>query len=94
MLEDRQGNLWIGSPGVGLLRFDRQKRSFVRYRHDPADPNSLAEENVMTLFRGSRREHLDWPARARSESLLNGVRLHSKHFVVGSGPPKVCQSIS
>jgi ligand-binding sensor domain-containing protein len=51
MLEDRQGNLWIGSPGAGLLRFDRQKHRFVRYRHDPADPNSLAEENVTTLFK-------------------------------------------
>jgi signal transduction histidine kinase/streptogramin lyase len=49
MLEDRQGNLWIGSPALGLLRLDPQRRCFVRYRHDPADPNSVAEEHVIAL---------------------------------------------
>jgi signal transduction histidine kinase/ligand-binding sensor domain-containing protein len=49
MLEDRHGNLWIGSPALGLLRLDPQRRGFVRYRHDPADPNSVAEERVIAL---------------------------------------------
>jgi ligand-binding sensor domain-containing protein/signal transduction histidine kinase len=50
MVEDRQGNLWIASPGVGLLRFNPQERRFVRYRHDSSDPNSVAEDSVMALF--------------------------------------------
>jgi len=49
MLEDRHGNLWIGSPALGLLRLDPQRRCFVRYRHDPADPNSMAEDHVIAL---------------------------------------------
>jgi ligand-binding sensor domain-containing protein len=49
MLEDRHGNLWIGSRGLGLLRLDPQRRCFVRYRHDLADPNSVAEDNVIAL---------------------------------------------
>jgi ligand-binding sensor domain-containing protein/signal transduction histidine kinase len=50
MLEDRHGNLWIGSPALGLLRLDPQRRCFVRYRHDPADPNSVAEDHVVALI--------------------------------------------
>ena len=49
MVEDRHGNLWIGSPALGLLRLDPQRRCFVRYRHDPADPNSVAEDHVIAL---------------------------------------------
>ena len=49
MLEDQHRNLWIGSPALGLLRLDPQRRCFVRYRHDPADPNSVAEDHVIAL---------------------------------------------
>jgi ligand-binding sensor domain-containing protein/signal transduction histidine kinase len=49
MLEDRYGNLWIGSPALGLLRLDPQRRCFVRYRHNPDDPNSVAEDHVIAL---------------------------------------------
>jgi ligand-binding sensor domain-containing protein/signal transduction histidine kinase len=47
--EDRHGNLWIGSPALGVLRMDPQRRCLVRYRHDPADPNSVAEDHVVAL---------------------------------------------
>lgn len=50
MLEDRDGNLWIGTFSDGLLKFDRAHRRFVRYRHDPANPNSLPEDRITTLF--------------------------------------------
>jgi ligand-binding sensor domain-containing protein/signal transduction histidine kinase len=49
MLEDRYGNLWIGSPALGLLRLDPQRRCFVRYRHNPDDPNSVADDHVIAL---------------------------------------------
>jgi PAS domain S-box-containing protein len=50
MLEDREGNLWLGSPGAGLLRFDREHQRFIRYRNNPTDPSSLAEDKVIALF--------------------------------------------
>ena len=50
MLEDQQGNLWLGSPGIGLLRFDRQRQQFVRYPSNPSDPESLAEDKVICLY--------------------------------------------
>ena len=50
MLEDREGNLWLGSPGVGLLRFDRERQRFIRYRNNPGDVASLAEDKVIGLY--------------------------------------------
>ena len=49
--EDAQGQLWIASMGEGLLRYDPDRRHFVRYRNHPEDPNSIAEDDITTLFR-------------------------------------------
>jgi ligand-binding sensor domain-containing protein/signal transduction histidine kinase len=51
IIEDREGNLWLGSPGAGLLRFDRAGQRFVRYRNNPGDLASLAEDKVICLFK-------------------------------------------
>jgi len=49
-LEDRDGTLWFATLGNGLLKFDRKGQKFIRYRHDPTNPDSLGEDNVATLF--------------------------------------------
>jgi len=33
-----------------LLKFDRTHREFIRYRRNPGDSGSLAENNVVALF--------------------------------------------
>jgi PAS domain S-box-containing protein len=50
MLEDQNGTLWLSTNGAGLLKFDREHRRFVRYRHRIGDPDSLAQNSVRTLF--------------------------------------------
>ncbi len=59
---DRQGRLWIGTDGGGVCRLeaaggrlpgDPRQATFVRYRHDPADPASLSHDNVRSLFGGA-----------------------------------------
>lgn len=64
--EDKQGMLWIGTGSAfgenygtppfngGLNRFDRKTRTFIRYLHDPADLNSLADSRVRAIFEDSR----------------------------------------
>jgi len=49
MLEDHDGTLWFGT-NTGLLKFDRTHREFIRYRRNPGDSGSLAENNVVALF--------------------------------------------
>jgi PAS domain S-box-containing protein len=48
--EDRSGNLWAGTYGHGLLRFDRQTGQFKSYKHDPGDPTSLSDDFVQRLL--------------------------------------------
>jgi ligand-binding sensor domain-containing protein len=50
VLEERDGTLWFGTHGDGVVKFDRQGRRFIRYRNDPANPDSLGEDDVTTLF--------------------------------------------
>jgi signal transduction histidine kinase/ligand-binding sensor domain-containing protein len=50
IVEDQNGHLWLGSPGVGLLRFEPENGRFVRYRNRPHDPQSIGEDKVIGLF--------------------------------------------
>jgi len=48
----RHGRLWVGAEGVGLAGLDPATRQVVRYRHDPADPNSLGSQEVRAIHPG------------------------------------------
>ena len=50
MLEDRDGVLWLAASSAGLLKFDRERRSFVGYRNYPGNTDSLADDHLTTLF--------------------------------------------
>ena len=63
MLEDQNGNLWLSTRGAGLLRFDRQHQTFIRYRNSPTDPDSLPQNNVESLF--ADREGSIWAGLGR-----------------------------
>lgn len=62
---DRQGTLWVGcgfpwddrdptGKTGGLNRYHPDTETFTRYLHDPANPNSLADNRVRALFEDSR----------------------------------------
>jgi len=46
----RDGTLWLTMYGVGLQRFDPKHKVFTLYRHDPADPASLGNDQTNTLL--------------------------------------------
>ena len=63
--EDRQGTIWVGTGSVwlgqggetsegGLNRYDEASDKFIRYLHDPADPQSLINNKVKAIFEDSR----------------------------------------
>lgn len=45
IVEDKNGFLWIGTNG-GLNKFDRNKETFVSYRHDPRNSFSIASDEI------------------------------------------------
>ncbi|MDQ1350381.1 MAG: hypothetical protein QG657_682, partial [Acidobacteriota bacterium] len=48
-INDGQSFLWIGIYNGGLSLYDRQKKQFTYYRHNPDDPNTLSNDNVRAL---------------------------------------------
>ncbi len=58
--EDRFGNLWLAttswygnSYGKGLDKFTPKTGQFTHYIHDPANPNSLSDNPVISVLRGN-----------------------------------------
>ena len=49
ILEDGERDLWIGTMGGGLNRWDRSADSFTHFRHDESDPASLSNDRVRVL---------------------------------------------
>ncbi|HEY3626776.1 MAG TPA: two-component regulator propeller domain-containing protein, partial [Terracidiphilus sp.] len=49
-LQDRDGTLWFGTMGDGVLKFEREGHRFIRYRNDPSNSESLGENDVSSLF--------------------------------------------
>jgi signal transduction histidine kinase/ligand-binding sensor domain-containing protein len=47
--EDRQNRLWIGTDGGGLNLMNRSTRSFISYRHESSDKQSLVNDVVYAM---------------------------------------------
>ncbi|MDB6083389.1 MAG: hypothetical protein JWN43_1270, partial [Gammaproteobacteria bacterium] len=50
IVEDRRHDLWIAIKDGGIARWSRATDSFTAYRHDAANPNSLASNAVHDLL--------------------------------------------
>ncbi|SFO91696.1 Signal transduction histidine kinase [Chitinophaga sp. YR627] len=48
--EDKQGDLWIATWADGLIRYTPGNGRIQRYTHDPADSNSLVNNDVKALL--------------------------------------------
>lgn len=48
---DFNGDIWIGSLGQGLDRFDPLSEIFTHFKHDPNDPESLSNDTVTAILR-------------------------------------------
>jgi ligand-binding sensor domain-containing protein/signal transduction histidine kinase len=60
MLEDRQGDLWVGTQGSGLLKLDREHHRLTGYRFTAGATDGLAEDRINALFED--REGCIWVA--------------------------------
>jgi ligand-binding sensor domain-containing protein/signal transduction histidine kinase len=65
ILEDAAGQLWLGTHSDGLLKFDGARLRAIRYRNDPANEESLAE-NRTTALRQDREGNI-WVGLGASE---------------------------
>jgi ligand-binding sensor domain-containing protein len=47
--EDASGQLWVGTLGGGMNKFDPASGQFTRYQHDEGNPNSLGDDQVKII---------------------------------------------
>ncbi|MBN1409066.1 MAG: hypothetical protein JW956_14800 [Calditrichaceae bacterium] len=50
LLVDSQGDIWAGTQGGGVNRFDSENEIFIQYSHDPEDPKSLSHDNIYQIL--------------------------------------------
>ena len=48
--EDSQGVLWLGTDADGVQRFDPSTKQFAAYTHDPANPATMSDVRVNSVF--------------------------------------------
>lgn len=51
LLQDRSGILWVGTNGGGLHKVNPRKRNYLRFAHDPRDPDSLGLGKINVIHR-------------------------------------------
>lgn len=56
ILEDHTGNLWVGTNGGGLNKANPRRSNFVRFSHDPGDPQSLSAGKINAIHRDIQGE--------------------------------------
>ena len=49
-LEDKEGYLWVGTFGSGLLKFDQHKKLIQQLKYEPSDPFSFFDNTVGCIF--------------------------------------------
>lgn len=78
ILIDARHNLWVGSDGGGLDRWDPSSGQFVAHRNHPADPQSLLDNNIEALY--ADRDGGIWIGHHQGVSYLNGSQKPFRFF--------------
>ena len=47
---DQAGQLWAGTEGGGLNKFNFETEAFTRFKHDPNNPHSLSNDIIFTIY--------------------------------------------
>ena len=58
LYEDHSGELWIGTQGGGLCKYDRARDVFIRYSYEKGNPNSLCGNQIESIFETD--QHVLW----------------------------------
>ena len=69
ILEDPSGKLWLGTSWSGLLLFDPDTKTFETFRRDLSDPQSLPDDQILSLFLDAGNQL--WVGTARGLARLN-----------------------
>lgn len=52
--KDSFGDIWFGTFGGGLNKYNLSEKSFTHYRHDPMDKNSISHDWIRIIYEDSK----------------------------------------
>ena len=84
VLEDRAGELWIGTMG-GLNKFNRESSTFKRYHHVGTDPKSLGHDSVTSICEG--RTGILWIGTFGGLDKFDRKNNQFSHYTTANGMP-------
>ena len=94
VIEDRKGNIWIGTMG-GLNKYDKETNTFSQFKHNPSDANSLSHESIGAINQFQSLiedgEGYLWIATQNGLNRFDPHKGEFKHFM---HDPKVADSLS
>ncbi len=79
LIEDNDGNLWIGTTGNGLNRYNRPTGTFTRFRNKAGDQGSLSHNKVHAILQ-DKSENI-WVGTELGLNQLNDSTNNFNHFL-------------
>lgn len=55
-MRDSEDNMWVGTQSGGVSKYDWEEKRFYTYTHDPEDPKSLGDNDVLVIFEDSQKK--------------------------------------
>lgn len=85
LLVDSRDNLWIGTRGGGLNRYNYNTKTFEPFRHNPDDPASLSHDEVLSIYED--RQGQLWVGTEKGLNLFDPDTKRFKRFVADNNNP-------
>ncbi|MFC2084960.1 SpoIIE family protein phosphatase, partial [Bacteroidota bacterium] len=60
LLEDDEGNIWIGTTNAGLNKYQKRSQSFESYIYDPEDSSSISSNYINTIYQPVYDKDIMW----------------------------------
>lgn len=79
LFEDKQGNIWVGTSGRGLCRYDRGSDSFTIFSPNKENYQALSSGDINTVFQDSKNNI--WVGTYSGLNLLNPATGAFKRFL-------------
>ena len=54
LFRDSKGRIWVGTQGGGLARYEYETGGFTSFFNDPANPNSISDDDVQAIVEDTR----------------------------------------
>lgn len=82
---DNDNNIWIGTYGAGMYKYDFKNKNFINYKNDPNNSESLSDNHVSSFFHD--KQDRMWIGTSQGLNLFNKKEQKFKRYTTEDGLP-------